>query len=735
MGGVNFYLLLPLLAFGFNLGLVPLVLRGNIKNPVNRIFSLFLLSMCLWGFTIYKMRASPTPEEAFVWELPLFVSLAAASLFYFHFTFLFTQEKPRWGVLPAAYLVFVALIPLILMGFVVEGMHMQFYGYAPTLGPLFPVFLLYVYPVLCLGFFNLFAAYRTQASHEARNRLSYLMLGALWSVMGATTDFLPSLGVPIYPLGIVGNIAFSLLTTVAILRHRLLDIRIAIRRGVAYSLVSAVIGALYVATIFLFNYVFQLGAAFSLLANLLAVIIIAMILLPALRRAQSLVDRWFYRERYDHLRALERFGRETKDTIDLDMLTSSLIRLVALAMQVKVVALLQPSVGGDDFAVTRSLGLKDPSELVIQRRSSLLPWIRRQEGTFFAEELYSSPQWQALSPEERDVWVKSGGEFFIPLKSKGSLTGLLVVGRKESGETYTQEDVTLLQTVTYQAATSMENARLYHDLKMNLEELRLKEAQLIESAKLASVGTLAAGVAHEVNNPVFAISGRAELLLDQAERHFKSKKAQEHVQVIYDMAMRVSSIVQDLLAYSRDKGTFEEVDVNSALDDTLKLIGPKLRGSNVAVVKEYGEKLPPAAGIRNKIQQVFMNLILNANDAMPGGGTLKLTTGQVDGTVAMSFTDTGSGMPREVQERIFDPFFTTKEVGKGTGLGLYVSQRIIEQHQGRIQVESQQGKGSTFTVFLPAASKDADSASQRGTIPQLPLVSTQSASDSGNQRP
>ncbi|MFH1484751.1 MAG: ATP-binding protein [Chloroflexota bacterium] len=703
---MNLYFVLPLLAFGFNLVLVPLVLRRNLRSALHRVFCLFLLSMSVWGLTIYRMRSSPTPEDAFLWEMGVFASVAAASLFFLHFTFLFTMKRPRWFFLPTAYLIMILLIPLILQGLVVTGMHREFYGYAPTLGFLFPLFLLYVYYLLFMGFRNMLNAYRSLSSPETRNRYAYVMAGALCSVIGATTDYLPPLGVPIYPLGIVGNIAFSVLTTIAILRHRLLDIRIAIRTAITYFLLCAIIGSLYVAVALLFLRVLQLGVALSPIANIIAVVVLAAILQALVRPVQGMVDRWFHRERYAHLIALERFGRENRDIVDLELLSSSLIRLVALAMQVKVVTLLQPSPDGG-FVTTNSVGVENGQQISLSRRSPLLSWIRRREGAFATEELYSCPQWQALPATERETWIRVGGELYVPLKAKGGLTGLLVVGSKESGDSFAQEDVALLQAVAYQAATNMENARLYQELKVNLEELQRKEAQLVESAKLASVGTLAAGVAHEVNNPIFAISGRAELLLDQSQRYLKTKKAHEHVQVIYDMAMRVSSIVQDLLAFSRERDALEDVDVNEALEGVLKLVIPNLKRSNILLLKEYDKSLCPVSGVRNKLQQVFTNLILNAQDAMPGGGRLRIATYAMDGDVALRFADTGAGIPPEVMERLFDPFFTTKEVGKGTGLGLYVSRRIVQQHRGRIEVETREEHGSTFTVYLPASQPES----------------------------
>ncbi|MFQ6030730.1 MAG: sensor histidine kinase, partial [Dehalococcoidia bacterium] len=284
--------------------------------------------------------------------------------------------------------------------------------------------------------------------------------------------------------------------------------------------------------------------------------------------------------------------------------------------------------------------------------------------------------------------------------------GLLLLGTKSSGRSYSLEELNLLQAVASHAATSMENSRLYEELRLQLQELKETQAQLVQSGKLASIGTLAAGVAHEVNNPVFAIMGMTELLLSNREGHLKSSQAEEYLSVIAEMSDRIAKVVQGMLVFSRNEQTPSLVSLNQVMEDTLRLMEHKLRVSGITVEKVYCPVLPPTRAVANKLQQALMNLILNANDAMGEDGTLTLATGATDDQVWISCSDTGSGISKEDLERIFDAFFTTKPVGKGTGLGLHITHRIVEECGGEIRVESELGRGTTFTIYLPVAESE-----------------------------
>ncbi len=235
----------------------------------------------------------------------------------------------------------------------------------------------------------------------------------------------------------------------------------------------------------------------------------------------------------------------------------------------------------------------------------------------------------------------------------------------------------------------------------NVTERAQLEQQLLEREKLSSIGLLAAGVAHEVNTPLAGISSYAQMLLQQINDDDPKHKLLEKIHI---QTLRASGIVNNLLNFSRTgDAQFREVDLNLVLDDTLQLLEPQLRSTKIEIVRHYGQSLPAAYGNASKLQQVFMNLILNARDAMPGGGRLTITTRPVDTSLVVDFRDTGIGIAPENIARIYDPFFTTKEVGQGTGLGLALSYGIIQEHGGRIFVESRPAEGAHFTIKLPTA--------------------------------
>lgn len=230
------------------------------------------------------------------------------------------------------------------------------------------------------------------------------------------------------------------------------------------------------------------------------------------------------------------------------------------------------------------------------------------------------------------------------------------------------------------------------------------EETLQQSEKLSSIGLLAAGVAHEVNTPLTGVSSYTQMLLgmipETDPKHALLQKMQRQTD-------RASNIVGNLLNFSRtgNIGESAEIDVNKLLDDTLQLLEPQLRKSNVEVVKDYTELPPRIFGNSGKLQQVFTNLVLNARDAMMSGGRITLITAVSDGEVNVEVTDTGEGISEENLNKIFDPFFTTKGVGNGTGLGLAVSYGIVQEHAGTIEVQSEHGHGTTFRLSFPATSK------------------------------
>lgn len=237
---------------------------------------------------------------------------------------------------------------------------------------------------------------------------------------------------------------------------------------------------------------------------------------------------------------------------------------------------------------------------------------------------------------------------------------------------------------------------------------RQYEVQLLQSGKLAAIGELAAGVAHELNNPLTAILGNSQILLRKVD---ETDDTYFLLEDIYQCGRRCKNIIQNLLTFSRqDEYMFEKFSLNDAVETVLGLIGYQLRQQQIRLAVELDETLPLIEGNAQQIEQVIINLLINARDALLESDRAEkriiISTRHQDGFVQLTVEDNGTGIPEELHHEIFHPFFTTKRASKGTGLGLSVSHGIIESHGGKIELESEVGKGSKFTIKLPVTRKE-----------------------------
>ncbi len=239
-------------------------------------------------------------------------------------------------------------------------------------------------------------------------------------------------------------------------------------------------------------------------------------------------------------------------------------------------------------------------------------------------------------------------------------------------------------------------------------ELDARQEQLIEARKLVSIGTLTSGIAHELNNPLNNVSLTADTLLEELGE-LDQDETREMLEDIINETARASEVVRNLLDFSRaEQRPLGRLRMDTVIRQTLKLVGNQLSMSSIQVVEDVPDSLPDIRGDLHYLEQVFINLFLNAEQAMKRGGILCIS-GRSDGErVCVEVTDTGCGMSKDTQSRIFDPFFTTKPVGEGTGLGLSIIYGIIKKHGGSIKVASEEGKGTTFTVCLPVMEPETD---------------------------
>jgi signal transduction histidine kinase len=315
------------------------------------------------------------------------------------------------------------------------------------------------------------------------------------------------------------------------------------------------------------------------------------------------------------------------------------------------------------------------------------------------------PDTARLSDTALALGVKIRSVLCQPLQIHDQVSGVVLLANKHAGP-FTDSDRAFVETVTASLAIAVENARMYKELETQLRQLERAhqdlvetQAQLVQSAKLVSIGQLAAGLAHEINNPMGIVLGYAQL----AKKNATDEKLVTYAETIERETLRVKRIVDDLLGFARQAKTEAvKVDLRQIAEAALGLFEYQLTHENISVNRLYSEAPNWVLIDNNQLLQVMMNLLQNARQAMPTGGQITVRTWNEAPACLFSIADTGTGIPEADLEHIFDPFFTTKPVGQGTGLGLSVSHGIITRHGGTIQVSSRLGQGTTFVIQLPA---------------------------------
>lgn len=424
------------------------------------------------------------------------------------------------------------------------------------------------------------------------------------------------------------------------------------------------------------------------------------------------------RRRNRELNALNAMAVIATQSFDLDEILNLTLRQVITML------------GGE----TGSIYLSDADTTTFRRRAG---WGQRstERGRFaevqFTEglgDLVTRSRAEVITPEYLPHLPPLFAEFvradglsswiWVLLWSKDSPIGIMGISSRESRE-YSTNDENLLVAIGRQLATTIEKVRLYEETCRAYEDLRRTQEQLLQSEKMSAVGQLIAGVAHELNNPLTAILGYAQLL----ESEGLSEKATDFVSKLFKQAQRTHRVVQNLLSFARQRKPQKElVDICKVLDETLVLRDYDLKVNDVQLIRETESSVPLVTADPHQLEQVFLNIINNAVDAMLDaghGGTLIIRVFAREETVHIEFQDSGPGIKEP--NRIFDPFYTTKSIGKGTGLGLSICYGIIKEHGGDISAANREEGGALVKVQLPAASS-VSSDEPSGTLPQRELA-------------
>ena len=430
----------------------------------------------------------------------------------------------------------------------------------------------------------------------------------------------------------------------------------------------------------------------------------ALLSLFAPQAASAIENARLYEEaqkRARELQGLIRAGQTVSSSLEPRAVLETIVREAALVMRVdtSTLRLLDPT--GERLVWTAEVGIPAEWREETPRRvgEGLAGWVVAEGRPLAVLDPLSDPR-----TRHRSIWEQFGLASYlgVPIKEGDRTIGVLSFYAPEPRR-FTEEEIALALSFADQAAIALKNARLFQESRRAYEELAIAQEQLVRVEKLRAMGEMASGVAHDFNNVLAAILGRVQLLLQRIEDPELRRSLTVIEQAALDGAQTVRRI-QEFTRVRREQ-SFTSIDLVEVIRDALEVTQPRWRDEPqsrgiVVRVETKLAPLPPVPGNPAELREVLTNLILNALDAMPNGGTLTLTSRADERGVIIEVQDTGIGMTDEVRRRIFDPFFTTKGP-KGTGLGLAVVYGIVTRHGGEIQVESREGVGSTFTIRLP----------------------------------
>jgi len=711
---MSLHKLLPLLALALNLLLLGVALAPDRRSARNKVFAYFVTMLAVWNLGVFGLRSTVSPETALLWERFLHVGVIAAPVLFYHYVIVFLDAPRRDTILVAGYTACGFFWLASPTSAFMRGVTPTVWGFMPDAGPLYPLFFIYFNSYMILGLRRLVRARRSMASGFMRNRALLVIAGVSVSLLGGILDLARFIfgWNSLYPPGIPSNAVLALALGVAVLRYRLMDVRLLAKRVIGYLLTAVALSpALLVALLVLHLWTSEADNRALRTAELVArdapVLCLAFVLaLPLLSRVGRTLDRLMLRRQHGVRSALVALGNELPRLVDRQRLADRLTSALVTQVPASHVSLHVIDEANDDLQVLSHVTSDAaPGALPPRISADLSAWLALsgrplvvEETTFYGDAV-SSLKGAIADLERQRVML------LLPLILEARLAAVLCVGGKLSGEIYEPDEIELLGTLLQGAGVALQNARLYADLRRQMDELRRTQDQLMQSAKLAAIGELAAGIAHEVNNPLMVITGHAGLLRRRAEL----ASIHDVVDTIESQAARAAKMIRGLLDFARRRPrNLQDVRLRDVIQRALALVADKLDGQVIETVTLLDDSDPAVFGDRDELTQVFINLMTNAADAMPDGGRLTVST-EVRRHEAVSYVsariaDTGTGIPAEYREQIFESFFTTKPEGKGTGLGLAVTLDIIKNHEGTIEVESAPEKGTTMIVNLPLAS-------------------------------
>ena len=651
------------------------------SSHLKKSFAGYLLAVAWWGLFSIPMLIAPSEAWGTFWDRVCLIGLVFMPAGFIHFNFVFFQIDQKYK--PFIYLNYVIGF-FFLIGnctpYLIKSTSPRYgLNYFTDPGILYYVFVVYFMLTSVIGIYNFYRGYRTSTGRKHQQLFNLFWSSLLGYSLGALNYNISfKYGPPV--LAIVGNIGIffhEVVYAYTITKHRLMDMSVVISRTVAELLTIMIHGSIYL--IFVWYYINLTSDSIGFL--FIAFTIMYGILVGQTHQQiriylQTTADKLFLKGKYNYYKLLSESSAHVGEKVNLRDILKVLHHTFHDVMEISIPRIYLPEyfteVGMESkcyLDYSWEYAVPDPALQPVALNSDLVKeMISKREPIFDVKQLSAA--------------------LIVPCMIEDRLIAFFVLGQKMSEDYYTNEDLRLLNILSNQVAIALDHARSYEKIKAELE---IVERHMERSQRLASIGTLTAGVTHEIRNPLSVIRSETERLTNEP------RDAAYLVQfrtLVLKHIDRISGIVERMLGLAKEKPRREvEVDINEMINSTVQLFNI----GNYKVEKQLSD-IPLIKANCEELQEVFVNLIQNAMDAMPQGGLLTLRTYVENGRVIFEVEDAGKGIPEEIKEKIFDPFYSTRH--EGVGLGLSIVYRIIREHGGDIQVKSEVGKGTTFKIIF-----------------------------------
>ena len=703
---MNIFVISSLLAFLSSLIISLVVILKGRPSPKRDAFIPIALLAGIWCLFPTIAAIFSVKEHAIFWVKVVYISALFTGPAFLSFGLAMAEIESKILGVKTAFLSFIAallLLPVLFSNQIISDVVRFKPYFAIVAGPLYPMLIFFFGSTCLYSFYKLLMVF-SKTVGEKRNQIRYVFIAYFLAFFSAVVHFASAYGLKeIFPHDFL-VIACMALVAYAIVRHQLMDIEVVIRRTAVFAgLFAFVYGVFTIFTILGQEFFKNTLGRNQWIATIPIVAIITFALRPLEIFLTNVTEKFLFQKKYDYRELLKSFTSETLTVLDLGKLTSQTVESLIKIIKLESAAVLLHDKDAKVYKMVAGIGAKEKN-IVFKEDDLIVDYLKKTNQHILKDKDADKIEGDG---ELKESFKKLNASLCLPIEFHDNLIGILSLGMKKSGEDFTQEDIDILNTLATTEAIAISNAQQF-------EENAKMQAVAAQNEKMAVIGTLAAGINHEICNPLGIVRGQCEMFLLNSRDGFYNGKSSEELLKISSEIMnkviketdRATSITKKLSTFAKPskRNDLEEVQVEKETEEVIGLLGHDLKLSNIDIQKDFPNNFPIILADKKQIQEVLFNIIRNAAQAMDKKQGKIVVSGFADnGNAVIRIADNGSGIPQDKLGQIFNPFYTTKAPGKGTGLGLFIVKQVVEKNKGTISLESELGTGTTFTLRFPSA--------------------------------